>query len=242
MRGMRLLYAVYALALVLLFIVVPLMTHGGGSSAVKGWTALVDPGPLSSQHASLKADCETCHTPHKGAEPVKCIACHVGTDFGTKASTRFHANAKQCTTCHVEHDGGSSLTRMDHLALLDPELWRGTPVFADARPMTTKSKSANGLSCASCHAARDPHQGLFGKDCKSCHTLTDWKITKFRHPSVNSRQCAECHKAPPSHFMMHFEMVSQRVAKERAPVNQCVACHTTDSWNNIRKVGWYDHH
>jgi hypothetical protein len=47
MKGMRLLYAVYALALLLLVIVVPLMTHGDGSGAVKGWTALVDPGPLS---------------------------------------------------------------------------------------------------------------------------------------------------------------------------------------------------
>ncbi len=37
-------------------------------------------------------------------------------------------------------------------------------------------------------------------------------------------------------------MMSQRIAKEKAPVEQCVACHTTDSWNNIRDVGWYDHH
>ncbi|MBA4308308.1 MULTISPECIES: cytochrome C [Pseudomonadota] len=242
MKGARLLYVIYALALALLVVVVPLVTHSTGSSAVTGWTSLVSPGPLSPAHTSFQNKCETCHTPHKGVEPVKCIACHIGTDFGTKASTRFHANAKQCTTCHIEHDGGASLTRMNHVALLDPALWRTPPKVEGTRPPTAFSKSTDALSCASCHAARDPHQGLFGNDCKSCHTLADWKITTFRHPSVNSRQCAECHKAPPSHFMMHFKMVSQRVAKERAPVNQCVACHTTDSWNNIRKVGWYDHH
>ncbi|WP_241527173.1 hypothetical protein [Sphingomonas turrisvirgatae] len=47
---------------------------------------------------------------------------------------------------------------------------------------------------------------------------------------------------PPSHNMMHFEMVSQRVAGKRARVEQCYACHTTDAWNNIRGVGWYVHH
>ncbi len=205
MKGMRLLYAVFAVALALLVIIVPLMTHSTGSSAVKGWTSMVDPGPLSPAHASFRADCESCHTPHKGVEPVKCIACHSGTDFGTKASTRFHANAKQCATCHVEHDGGASLARMDHLALLDPKLWRGRLPGVGSLPAKARSGDPNALSCTSCHAARDRHQGLFGKDCKSCHNLTDWKIAAFRHPSVNSRQCAECHKAPPSHFMMHFE-------------------------------------
>lgn len=242
MSGMRLLYGVYALALALLVIVVPVITHSVGSNAIKGWTSLVEPGSLSPAHASLKANCQSCHTPHQGVAPTKCVACHIGTDFGTKASTRFHANARQCTTCHIEHDGGASLARMDHQALRDPANWR-VPLperetwASKSPPMTTAA-----LDCVSCHAARDRHQGLFGKDCMSCHTLTDWKVAAFRHPSVNSRQCAECHKAPPSHLMMHFEMVSQRVAKEHAPVDQCVACHTTDSWNNIRKVGLYDHH
>jgi hypothetical protein len=241
-KGSRLLYGIYALALAMLVVIVPLMTHSAGSSAITGWAALVEPGPLSPAHASLQRDCQTCHTPHKGVEPAKCIACHTGTDFGTKASTRFHANAKQCTTCHIEHDGGASLARMDHEALLDPDFWRVPLRPPGAGISKTHPETTDALSCVSCHAARDRHQGLFGKDCKSCHTLADWKVAAFRHPSVNSRQCAECHKAPPSHFMMHFEMVSQRVAKERAPVNQCVACHTTDSWNNVRKVGLYDHH
>jgi len=127
MKGARLLYVIYALALALLVVVVPLVTHSTGSSAVTGWTSLVSPGPLSPAHTSFQNKCETCHTPHKGVEPVKCIACHIGTDFGTKASTRFHANAKQCTTCHIEHDGGASLTRMNHVALLDPALWRTPP-------------------------------------------------------------------------------------------------------------------
>lgn len=242
MNGARLLFGIYALALAMLVVIVPLMTHSAGSSAITGWTALVEPGPLSPAHASLPRDCETCHTPHQGVEAQKCIACHIQTDFGTKASSRFHAKAKECTSCHVEHDGGASLARMDHEALLDPDLWRGPLRPRDARISKTHPETTDALNCVSCHAARDRHQGSFGKDCQNCHAMADWKIDAFRHPSVNSRQCAGCHKAPPSHFMMHFEMVSQRVARERAPVNQCVACHTTDSWNNIRNLGLYDHH
>jgi hypothetical protein len=42
--------------------------------------------------------------------------------------------------------------------------------------------------------------------------------------------------------MEHFSMVSQRAAGSKARVEQCYACHTTDSFNNIRRRGWYDHH
>ena len=52
--------------------------------------------------------------------------------------------------------------------------------------------------------------------------------------------------------MMHFEMVSKRIAKpvlpgtntshEGATVNQCYLCHETTSWNDIEGVGWYKHH
>jgi hypothetical protein len=98
------------------------------------------------------------------------------------------------------------------------------------------------LDCAGCHAARDPHQRRFGEACASCHAVETCEIASFQHPSPDSRQCVECHRAPPSHYMMHFRMVSQRVAHRQAPVEQCYACHTTDGWNNIRRVGIYDHH
>ena len=43
--------------------------------------------------------------------------------------------------------------------------------------------------------------------------------------------------------MMHFEMVSKPVARqEQAPVNQCFLCHRTNSFNDIKGIGWYKHH
>ena len=69
-----------------------------------------------------------------------------------------------------------------------------------------------------------------------------WGVAEFRHPAPTNRECAQCHKPPPSHFMEHFKMVSQARAGRKARVDQCSTCHTTDSWNNIRGKGMIDHH
>jgi hypothetical protein len=84
---------------------------------------------------------------------------------------------------------------------------------------------------------------LFGKDCAQCHRTDKWTISEFRHPSAQSTDCVQCHQAPPSHYMGHFKMVSQRVAcQPHADVRQCFLCHQTTSWNDIKGVGWYKHH
>jgi hypothetical protein len=99
------------------------------------------------------------------------------------------------------------------------------------------------LDCFSCHSNRSPHRDLFGQECAACHTTATWRIAGFKHPSPSSTECAQCHQAPPSHYMGHFHMVSKMVARqEHARVDQCYLCHQTDAWNDIRGVGWYKHH
>ena len=99
------------------------------------------------------------------------------------------------------------------------------------------------LNCASCHSTKDRHRGLFGNDCAQCHATAKWTLPDFRHPSSASQSCSQCHQAPPSHYMMHFKMISMSVAHmEKAEVNQCFLCHQTTSWNDIKGVGFYKHH
>lgn len=236
----RLLYALFAAAIVALIIGVPLAMRTDISKKAGIVERFVAPGPLSSAHRSLASSCSSCHTPVKGVQAKACLTCHVGTDFGDKQSTAFHGAAKECTSCHVEHQGEQAIVKMDHAALLDAALWAQPPNSTPANKTPQRSEAS--LNCASCHSIRDKHQGLFGNDCATCHTTQSWQISAYRHPSPNSTQCVECHKAPPSHFMEHFSMVSQRAAGQRARVDQCYACHTTDSFNNIRRRGWYDHH
>ena len=235
-----LLYIAFVVAALFAAVGIPWLVHSRGGESAKGWQAMVNPGPLSPAHRFLEGKCSTCHTPHKGVEAKNCLTCHAGEDFADQQSARFHAEATQCTTCHVEHDGGKSIVRMDHEVLLMHRLWAG--VAHRRSRAATNGDPLRELNCASCHSNRDPHRGLFGQTCSTCHALDTWSVRDFRHPVPTNRECSQCHKPPPSHLMEHFQMVSQEQARKKARVDQCYACHMTDSWNNIRGKGFYDHH
>lgn len=232
--------------------------YRNGSLAVSGWTDAVLPGHLSGRHAFLSDQCEACHTPTKGVEAAACIACHTtaATDLG-KQSTAFHATSKECRGCHLEHAGGVRPTKMDHSVLLHIGAFSrnaDTSARTITGQMVMDLKSVLGFSrsdgpekadlgCFDCHSNREPHRGLFGRECADCHGLDSWKVVQFMHPSASSKECAQCHQAPPSHYMEHFVMMDQMITgKEKATVNQCYLCHRTDSFNDIKDVGWYKHH
>lgn len=228
---------------------------------------LVSPGMLSSGHAFLAADCAACHTARTGPEPAKCIGCHANNQvLLQRQATAFHAGIGACAACHKEHNG-ESVPRpvMNHLVLATlgeqatapaaNSTWRNRLVdwlrrvhepdrsteHDATNPLLSRTEA--GLNCASCHILRDRHQLLFGPECGACHRTDRWTIPGYLHPSERSTECVQCHQAPPSHYMMHFQMVSQVVAKQpRATVEQCYACHLTTRWNDIRGVGWYKHH
>jgi hypothetical protein len=222
-----------------------------GSSAVPGWTDVVRPGALSPKHAFLADRCEACHTPLRGAEASSCILCHANdAAILAKQSTAFHATIQSCSACHVEHQDAVRPVRMDHDALVAIARRQGGPTktspvddLLSTLGGTEATSTAQSLDCFSCHSNRSPHRDLLGQQCAACHAVSTWKIAGYKHPSAASTDCAQCHQAPPSHYMGHFEMVSRRVAgQEHARVEQCYLCHQTDAWNDIRGVGWYKHH
>lgn len=227
------------------------------------WQHMAAPGQLSQPHAFLENNCAACHTPVKGVEAKNCIVCHAdNTAVLQRQPSAFHADIGECAACHREHQGRvASTTKMDHAALghigckqlesrssPPPDMEKIKRWLANS---TSRPKLANThlaaeealLNCATCHSTKDRHRGLFGKDCAQCHATAKWTIPEFRHPSSASQSCAQCHQAPPSHYMMHFKMVSMSVAHmEKADVNQCFRCHQTTSWNDIKGVGYYKHH
>lgn len=230
--------------------------------AVRLWQDWSNPGQLARAHAPLDARCGSCHTPMLGPDPAKCAACHAD-DRGLleRQSTSFHADVRTCRECHLEHLGRRYVSRrMSHVALArigersipkgeppSPRQWLSGVLGrsqAEARPDNplVGAEEAS-LDCAACHSRRDRHQGQFGADCASCHATASWRIPGYVHPSASSTDCAQCHLEPPSHRMMHFEMVSKMVSGQmHADVRQCFLCHQTTSWNDIKGVGWYKHH
>ncbi len=226
------------------------------------WQHMVLPGELSQPHAFLANNCAACHTPNKGVEAQNCIVCHADNKTVLQRQpSAFHAEISECAACHLEHQGRiPSMTKMDHVALAhigskqvqkaaaahDPQLaalvaWMKQTDAAPPAPHLQRAESQ--LNCATCHSTKDRHRGLFGNDCAQCHATAKWTIAAFRHPSSASQSCAQCHQAPPSHYMMHFKMVSMMTARvAKAEVNQCFLCHQTTSWNDIKGVGFYKHH
>lgn len=220
------------------------------------------PGSLSAAHAHLENNCAACHTPVVGVDSTKCISCHANNEsILQRQPTTFHASISSCKQCHLEHQGiARHPTQMDHEALVkigmaaldsgdsgeeNSAIRNELSAWANrsAVPHANISATENLLNCASCHSNDDRHFKLFGSDCASCHATDRWTIPEFRHPSSNSHDCAQCHQAPPSHYMMHFKMISATVAgKPHARVDQCFECHQTTSWNDIKNAGWYKHH
>ncbi len=231
----------------------------------------VNPGALSQVHASLQEDCRACHTPGQGVRRENCVLCHADAPaLFELPTTAFHAHITECAACHPEHQGKSRRpTVMDHqaLAIIGLRELSGTDAGTEAKtthgrlsswlgryrrsgeitnashPRVTSEEAI--LDCASCHInqGQTGHARLMGPDCASCHSTAQWTIPLFQHPSPRTTECAQCHEAPPSHYMEHFRMVSQKVAKRpTARVEQCYSCHQVDAWNNIKGVGWYDHH
>jgi len=230
---------------------------------VSTWQKLANPGRLSSVHANLEQDCAACHTAVQGAVAVNCILCHASNeDLLMRQPTAFHSSIASCKECHPEHRGlGERPTLMDHEALskiglealgeeADEErsvlrAYLRSWIEADAplHPTQRVSRLEAALACDECHGNEDQHFGLMGADCGQCHSTSMWTLPEFRHPSPKSRDCAQCHQAPPSHYMGHFKMVSAKVArKPHAKVEQCFECHRTTAWTDIPGVGHYKHH
>ncbi|WP_339736355.1 hypothetical protein [uncultured Gimesia sp.] len=240
----------------ILFVVLWIMTSS--EFALKQpstWQRLAEPGQLSAAHAHLENNCAACHTSVTGIQTSKCIVCHANNEsLLQRQPTSFHASISSCKECHLEHQGrGKRATSMDHVMLakiglrqlkdddINSELMTWSKLWVPPHANITPDEVV--LNCATCHSNDDQHFQLFGQDCAQCHATDKWTIAEFRHPSPNSMDCAQCHQAPPSHYMMHFKMISARVAgRPHARVDQCFQCHQTTSWNDILGAGWYKHH
>jgi len=242
-------------------LIVPVVIYRGGTGALPIWAAAASPGPLSAAHAFLGTQCESCHTPDRGIVAASCITCHApdAAVLG-KPSTAFHATVGECRGCHIEHQGTDMRpVRMDHSVLTKVGVAAahageiaGQPAADSLTAMrhflagvtgAGPATDAASLDCVSCHVTRDKHQGWFGTQCADCHATTTWKVAEYLHPSPKSQECNECHKAPPSHYMMHFDMMDKGMTGQKnARVEQCFLCHQTDSFNNIKGRGWIKMH
>ena len=191
--------------------------------------------PSTAFHASI-GECAGCHVEHQGRDRRP-----VNMDHAVLA-TVGHARAAEAAAGGPQADEARFRHALARLAAL--VTGSGVDLVGGSlapRPLPTETRAT--LDCAGCHANRDPHRTLFGRDCQGCHNVDAWTIATFRHPSPRSQDCVQCHQAPPSHYMMHFGMMDRGIAGQGgARVEQCYLCHQTDSFNTIKGVGWFEMH
>lgn len=224
-------------------------------------TALLQRQPTAF-HANIQT-CSGCHAEHRGTLRMPTTMDHAvlvkaaqretslkkadagdrNGDLSAQDVEMAHsifANAARVTTATASRAASASPPTTQSCVTRGDCQWShvsNAPKMPITHPRLNASES--NLSCVSCHASKDRHQGMLGTNCIQCHATTQWTVSHFRHPSVNSTVCAQCHKPPPSHNMMHFSMMSARIAGQpNAKVNQCYLCHQTTSWNDIKGTGW----
>jgi hypothetical protein len=188
-------------------------------------------------------------------------------------------NGKDCVHCHLEHNGvdfplihwESPVKQFDHRLTGYPLLGKHAnvpcekchtsahinPSFRSLMKEQDVSKSYLGLTttCTSCH--QDVHKGQLGKDCESCHNVSDWKAaknfdhSKTRYPLTGMHSqvaCEKCHKPDvpggPARFkdMKFGSCTNCHVDPHHGAFKQhCEECHTTAGWKKLTGGFTFDH-
>jgi hypothetical protein len=230
--------------------------------------------------------CANCHQFGAKTPTFKCLDCHTEIARLLSEHRGYHArleltnpNGRDCVKCHLEHNGENfplvhwepSFKQFDHRLTGYPLEGKHTGVVCaschmnshmvpEIRPLLKRqdsSKSYLGLSanCITCH--EDYHKGQLGRDCQSCHNVSDWKAAKqfdhsrTRYPLTGMHTglgCEKCHKpdAPggPARFKdMNFATCTAcHVDPHRGAFKEsCVHCHTTAGWKKVSSNFAFDH-
>ncbi|MEP7133711.1 MAG: cytochrome c3 family protein [Chloroflexota bacterium] len=216
---------------------------------------------------SLGTDCVACHSP-EGWKPssfdhnlsdfkltgahgqVVCEKCHV--------NGVFKGTPKDCFSCHNQIDPhmGQFGTACEKCHTTDA--WKpaqfdhnltGFRLIGSHKNVDCKACHVNGVykntpqDCFACHAARDAHQGQFGKNCGACHQPTKWSDATFDHsktafPLIGkhmNQACAACHTngifkgTPKDCFACHAKN-----DKHNGELGtNCSTCHMPTGWKNV---------
>jgi len=184
--------------------------------------------PLEGAH--LAVPCNSCHRPLARAELVRASARFRGRHL---VPTRFRFSSTHCGACHADphkRDLSPQLSAAGCESCHRVSAWRDV-TFDHARarfPLAGghtarrcdechRRAGASGakaalklrdvpLSCEGCH--RDPHGGQLAREgtssqCERCHTVADWRATRFDHARETSYAldgahqrlaCGACHK------------------------------------------------
>lgn len=238
------------------------------------------------QSLSGTTQCASCHQFGASAPTFKCLDCHKEIARLLSEHRGYHAllemknlNGKDCVRCHLEHNGvdfpvihwetpvkqfdhrlTGYLLEGKHASVACEKCHKPSNMIPDIRSLFKRqdaSKSYLGLSavCVTCH--EDYHKGQLGKDCESCHNVSDWKAakqfdhSKTRYPLTGLHiqvACEKCHKPDhaggPARFkdMKFAACTACHIDPHHGSFKQtCEQCHTTAGWKKLLPAFEFDH-
>jgi hypothetical protein len=233
------------------------MLVGTASAQVNRLERLVMPGPLSSPHASLEANCAACHKPFsRELQKSLCLDCHADVARDITENAGFHGKTAnvgtaECATCHTEHTGRAAdilhldRDKFDHSVTSFP--LRGKHAETKCESCHTpdkKSFHAADTECNACHAKDDRHHGNLGTTCADCHTETTWKEVHFDHAQKTDYaltgahgrlSCVSCHVDEKYEDTAKTCIGCHAKDDKHKGTNgkECEQCHTTNDWKQL---------
>jgi len=206
-------------------------------------------------------------------QDVECAKCHRPSASNAKVIQYAGLSFRSCTGCHDDTHHGAFAARCEDCHSTDA--WKRLRTASSFDHSTTKfplEGKHHDVACLKCHrdanfktpvahercldCHRDQHKGQFlhrsdGGDCRSCHTVTDWRAATFTEaahrdtafPIVGKHQglaCAKCHTPagldtgyhPRFQACLDCHRDPHDGQFARAPrSNRCEGCHTVNGFH-----------
>lgn len=196
--------------------------------------------PLIAKHA--QAECEDCHEgegPRFDQAETACESCH-------EDDVPPNHYEGVCADCHKPTDWrDATLGREGHASTGFALLGMHSVLPCDDCHGPAEPSSTAGPECIDCHLDDDPHRGLLGTQCGTCHEEKDWMRTTFRHAqtgfalrgSHRVAGCDDCHAAgypgTPADCGSCHTFDAPGDALHRDPLTRdCDTCHRPYTWED----------
>jgi len=190
--------------------------------------------PLDGKHAVLAGDCAKCHKTRSFlGVSAACATCHQDPHKGTLGAN--------CVQCHATSVAFKETEKgFDHSKTAFPLSLAHLEVACAKCHVNQVYKGLKFALCTDCHT--DVHKTAFGTACADCHTGKTWQTDKVDHSRTQfalagkhrSVACVDCHHQPPMRTKLAFDRcaVCHRDPHKGEFKQDCVACHTPESFKN----------
>lgn len=191
--------------------------------------------PLLGRHDTIT--CKACHTSPGGAVklPTACVSCH------RKDDAHKGRLGPNCGDCHSATNWKQE--KFDHSRTSFPLHGRHATIDCAQCHTQPPAQKKLAMTCDSCHAKDDKHEGQLGRDCARCHGEAAWKTdVRFDHGLVSfpllgkhsEVACKQCHASPRfKDAQMACISCHKKDDRHKGTLGaQCADCHNAVNWQN----------